>query len=495
MSTGTQPRTSKIAAPVVKDQPLFINGRFVDSVSGKTFETINPATGETLCQVAEAGQEDVDLAVAAARQALERGPWKSMSATQRGRLMYKLADLVEQNAEELAILESVNCGKVIADSRGDVEGVVASLRYYAGFADKIEGRTVPVEGNFLSYTLRQPVGVVGQIIPWNFPLLMLAWKWAPALACGNTIVMKLAEQTPLTGLRMAELALEAGFPDGVINILNGFGETTGAAIVSHPGIDKIAFTGHVETAKIIQKSAASTLKRCTFELGGKSPNVIFADADMEQAVQGAYHAIYFHSGQCCTAGSRLFVERSIQEEFVARLAEKAKQRRLGDPLDESSEQGPLVSQEQFDKVLGYCDKGQEDGAELVTGGRRFGDKGFFVEPTIFNHVGDDMRIARDEIFGPVVSVLPFNNYDEMVQRANDTYYGLAAGVWTKNIDKAHLYAREVKAGTVWVNCYHVVTPTTPFGGFKMSGQGRENGEAVLEHYTESKTVTVKLGND
>jgi aldehyde dehydrogenase (NAD+) len=374
-----------------------------------------------------------------------------------------------------------------------MQGVVNTLRYYAGWADKIEGRTVPVRGNFLSYTLRQPVGVVGQIIPWNFPLLMLAWKWGPALACGNTIVMKPAEQTPLTALRIGELAIEAGFPAGVINLINGFGETAGAALVGHPDVDKIAFTGHVDTAKIIQRQAAETLKRTTFELGGKSPNVIFADADMDDAVAGAFHAIYFHGGQCCTAGSRLFVEQKIHQEFVERLAEKSKERKIGDPLDPKTEQGPQVSKEQLDKILGYIDLGQKQGATLMTGGHRVGDKGFFVEPTIFDNVKDDMAIAKDEIFGPVVSVLPFKSLDEVLPRANNTTYGLAAAIWTKDIDKAHLFAKQVKAGTVWVNCYHVVDTTTPFGGFKMSGQGRENGEAALEHYTETKTVTVKLG--
>jgi len=305
--------------------------------------------------------------------------------------------------------------------------------------------------------------------------------------------MKLAEQTPITGIRVAELALEAGFPDGVINVLNGYGETTGAAIVAHPGIDKIAFTGHYETAKIIQKAAADSLKRVTFELGGKSPNVVFADADLDQAVQGAYHAIYFHGGQCCTAGSRLFVEEKIQKDFVQRLAAMAKQKKLGDPLDETTQQGPQVSQEQLDKILGYIELGQKQGARLVAGGKRPGTKGYFVEPTVFDGVKDDMAIAKDEIFGPVVSVLPFKNLDEVIQRANNTHYGLAAAIWTRDIDKAHTFAREVKAGTVWVNCYHVVDTTTPFGGFKMSGQGRENGEAALEHYTETKTVTIKLG--
>jgi aldehyde dehydrogenase (NAD+) len=493
MATAAPSKPRTIKPPQEKDQPLFIGGKWMDSESGKTFPAINPATGGTICQVAEGDKADVDLAVKAAREALEAGPWKKMDAADRGRLMYKLADMIEKEANELAALESLNCGKTIRDSQGDMQGVVNTLRYYAGWADKIEGRTVPVRGSFLSYTLRQPIGVVGQIIPWNFPLLMLAWKWGPALACGNTIVMKPAEQSPLTALRVAAMAQEVGFPDGVINMIPGYGETAGAALVAHPDVDKIAFTGHVDTAKIIQKSAADTLKRVTFELGGKSPNVVFADADMEQAVAGAFHAIYFHGGQCCTAGSRLFVEDKIHKEFVERLASMAKKRRVGDPLDQETEQGPQVSQEQMDKILGYVKVGQEQGAKLVVGGHRVGDKGYFVEPTIFDGVRDDMTIAKDEIFGPVVAVLPFRGLDEVVQRANSTFYGLAAAVWTKDLDKAHLYAKEVKAGTVWVNCYHIVDTTTPFGGFKMSGQGRENGEAALEHYTETKTVTIKLG--
>ncbi|MBX6315770.1 MAG: aldehyde dehydrogenase family protein [Isosphaeraceae bacterium] len=481
------------ATPTIRQTRLLINNRWVDPVEGGHFDTYNPATGEVIAQVAAGTAADVDKAVQAARNALESGPWATMDAADRGKLLFDLADLVERNAEELAALESLNAGKTIGDSRGDIEGVVNTLRYYAGWADKIEGRTVPVRGPYFSYTLREPVGVVGQIIPWNFPLLMLAWKWGPALACGNTVVLKPAEQTPLTALRLGELALEAGFPAGVVNIINGFGETAGDALVTHPGVDKIAFTGHVETAKIIQKRAAETLKRVTFELGGKSPNIVFADADLEQAVAGAFHAIYFHGGQCCTAGSRLFVQKAIKDEFVGRLAEKAKARRLGDPLDPKTEQGPQVSQEQMDKILGYVELGQKQGAQLITGGHRTGDRGFFVEPTIFDNVRDDMAIARDEIFGPVVSVLPFSNIDEVIPRANNTYYGLAAAVWTKDIDKAHLLAKKIKAGTIWINCYHVVDTTTPFGGYKMSGQGRENGEAALEHYTEIKTVTVKLG--
>src|SRR5580693_6441801 len=355
MTVAAPSKPKTIKAPQVKDQPLFIGGRWLDSVSNKTFPAINPATGGTICQVAEGDKADVDLAVKAAREALETGPWKKMDAADRGRLMYKLADMIEKEAGELAVLESLNCGKTTTDAQGDMQGVVNTLRYYAGWADKIEGRTVPVRGNFLSYTLRQPVGVVGQIIPWNFPLLMLAWKWGPALACGNTIVMKPAEQSPLTALRAAALAQEVGFPDGVINMIPGYGETAGAALVTHPDVDKIAFTGHVDTAKIIQKAAADTLKRTTFELGGKSPNVVFADCNLEQAVVGAFHAIYFHGGQCCTAGSRLFVER---------LAEKSKERKVGDPLDETTEQGPQVSQEQMDKILGYCNLGQKQGATL-----------------------------------------------------------------------------------------------------------------------------------
>ncbi|WP_254508774.1 aldehyde dehydrogenase family protein [Anatilimnocola floriformis] len=480
-------------SPQVRLTKLFINNEWVDSAQGQTFETYNPATGEVIAEVAEGTAADVDRAVKAARAALEKGTYAKMDAADRGQLLFNLADLVLKNKAELAALESLNCGKTITDSLGDMQGVANSLRYYGGWADKVEGRTPPVRGSFLTYTLRQPVGVVGQIIPWNFPLAMLAWKLGPAIACGNTVVMKPAEQTPLTALRIAELAIEAGFPPGVLNVINGFGETAGNALCVHTDVDKIAFTGHVDTAKIIQKATADTLKRTSYELGGKSPNVVFADANIDEAVDGSFHAIYFHGGQCCTAGSRLFVEEKIKDEFVAKLAAKAKARRVGDPLDPNTQQGPQVSQEQLDKILGYVDLGRKQGAKLVVGGERVGGKGYFVEPTIFDGVRDDMAIAKDEIFGPVVSVLPFKSQDEVFERANRTNYGLAAAIWTKDIDKAHLYAKHVKAGTVWVNCYHVVDATTPFGGFKQSGHGRENGEAALELYTETKTVTVKLG--
>ncbi|HTU24196.1 MAG TPA: aldehyde dehydrogenase family protein, partial [Pirellulales bacterium] len=419
MSQAVMARPEK---PKVRLTKLFIDNKWVDPIEGGSFETINPATGETIARVAAATAADVDRAVKVARRTLESGPWAKMDAADRGLILFKLADLVTEHAKELAALESLNCGKTITDAAGDIQGVINSLRYYGGWADKIEGRTVPVRGSFLCYTLRQPVGVVGQIIPWNFPLMMMAWKIGPALACGNTIVLKPAEQTPLSALRLAELAAEAGLPAGVLNVLNGFGETAGAALCVHPDVDKIAFTGHVDTAKIIQKATADTLKRTSYELGGKSPNVIFADADLDEAVQGAFHAIYFHGGQCCTAGSRLFVEEKIRDEFVSRLAAKAKQRVIGDPLDPATEQGPQVSDEQMNKILGYVEIGQKQGAKLVSGGKRVGQRGYFVEPTIFDGVRDDMAIAQDEIFGPVVSVLPFKSVEEVLDRANRTYY-------------------------------------------------------------------------
>ncbi|MEQ8638312.1 aldehyde dehydrogenase family protein [Gimesia maris] len=479
--------------PQIRQTQLLIDGKWVDAISGKTFVTINPATEEVIAEVAEGDAADIDLAVKAARKAFESGPWSKMDARDRGRLIYRLADLIEENIEELAALESLDNGKPIRDSRAaDLPLVIDCLRYYAGWADKIEGTTIPIRGNHFCYTRREPLGVAGQIIPWNFPLLMVAWKWAPALTAGCTIVMKPAEQTPLSCLRLAELALEAGIPPGVINVVPGYGPTAGAALVKHPDVDKIAFTGEDATAKIIMADAAATLKRLTFELGGKSPNVVFADCDLDAAVAGAEFGLFFNQGQCCCAGSRLFVEESVHEEFVAKIVAKAAARKLGDPLNPETTQGPQVDRAQMDKILSYIQKGTDAGAKCVTGGSRFGSKGYFVEPTVFDHVTDEMSIATDEIFGPVLSILPFKNVDEVVTRANNTHFGLAAAVWTSDVKKAHLMASQIKAGTVWVNCYDVFDAAAPFGGFKRSGIGRELGAAGLASYTELKTVTMNL---
>lgn len=495
MSTVAEnPAPSKVERPEVRQTQCFIDGQWVPAASGKTFDTIHPATEEVIAQVAEGDAADVDRAVQAARKQFDGGEWSQMDARDRGQLMQRLADLIEQEADELAALETLDNGKPIADSRAaDIPLVIDCLRYYGGWADKIQGSTIPIRGDYLCYTQREPVGVVGQIIPWNFPALMAAWKWGPALAAGCTIVMKPAEQTPLTCLRMARLAQKAGIPDGVINVVPGYGPTAGAALVEHPDVDKIAFTGELATAKIIQRAAAETMKRLTFELGGKSPNVVFADADLDVAAKGAHFALYFNQGQCCCAGSRLFVEDQVHDEMVDRLVELNKQRRVGDPFDPATEQGPQVDQAQFDKILEYVKYGKDEGAQCVTGGSRHGDQGYFVEPTLFTNVTDEMKIARDEIFGPVMSVLKFSDVDEIARRANDTNFGLAAAVWSRDIGKAHRLASKVRAGTVWVNCYDVFDAAAPFGGFKQSGIGRELGEAGLEAYTENKTVTVALG--
>jgi aldehyde dehydrogenase (NAD+) len=485
------PHESHVAVSATQ---LLINNRWVPSESGKTFATVDPSTGEEICKIAEADKADVDKAVGAARTAFEKGAWRKMAASERGNLIHRLADLIEQHGDELARLESMDNGKPVSVARAvDVAATVGCFRYFAGWADKVQGKTIPIDGNYFCYTRHEPVGVVGQIIPWNFPMLMLAWKLAPALATGNTIVMKPAEQTPLSALRIGELIVEAGFPEGVVNVLPGFGPTAGAAIASHMDVDKVAFTGSTEVGHLIMEAAAkSNLKRVTLELGGKSPNIVFADTDLDQAVEGAHFGLFFNHGQCCCAGSRVFVEEKIYDRFVEKSGERARKRTVGDPFDPKTEQGPQVDQSQFDKVMGYIESGRSEGATLVCGGDRVGDRGYFIQPTVFADVRDDMKIAREEIFGPVMSVIPFKSLDEVVTRANRTEYGLAAAVWTRDIGKAHAIANSVRAGTVWVNCYNVLDPRAPFGGFKQSGIGRELGEYGLQQYTEVKTVIVKL---
>jgi aldehyde dehydrogenase (NAD+) len=473
---------------------LLINNRWVASESGETFVTVNPSTGEEICRVAAADSADVDKAVQAARKAFEQGPWRKISASERGRFLYRLADLIEKNADELARLEALDNGKPVSVAkRVDVAKSAACYRYFAGWADKVQGKTIPIDGEFFCYTRHEPVGVVGQIIPWNYPMLMQAWKLAPALATGNTVVMKPAEQTPLSALRVGELIVEAGFPEGVVNLLPGFGPTAGAAIARHMDVDKIAFTGSTETGRLILEAAAqSNLKRVTLELGGKSPNIIFQDTDLDEAVEGAHLGIFSNQGQICCAGSRVFVEEKIYDQFIEKSIARAKKRTVGDPFDPKTEQGPQVDRAQFDKVMGYIESGQGEGAKLAWGGKRVGNRGYFIEPTVFADVQDGMKIAREEIFGPVMSVIPFKDMDEVITRANRTIYGLAAGVWTRDIKKAHAIANSVRAGTVWVNCYNILDTRAPFGGFKQSGSGRELGEYGLQEYTEVKTVIMKL---
>ena len=483
----------------LQQQPvkMLIGGQWVESASGKVFETYNPSTGDVLARVAEGESEDINRAVAAARKAFESGPWPKMTPSQRGRLLWKLADLIEKNAEELAQLETLDNGKPIRYSRSvDVPMTSDHFRYFAGWATKLEGDTIPVSiPNMFTYTLREPLGVVGQIIPWNFPLQMASWKLAPALACGNTVVLKPAEQTPLTALRLGELMLEAGFPEGVVNIVPGFGETAGAALAAHMDVDKVAFTGSTEVGKKILQASVGNLKRVTLELGGKSPNIIFPDADMRFAVRGAMNAIFFNQGQVCTAGSRLFVHKSVYDQVLSGLTDVAGKMKLGQGIDPSTEMGPLVSQEQLERVTGYIESGKREGATTTTGGGRPNDdalSGYFVQPTVFDNVSDEMTIAREEIFGPVVAAFPFEDIEEVAARANKSIYGLAAGVWTSDVKKVHRMAAALKAGVVWVNTYNMFDAAAPFGGYKQSGYGREMGHAVLDAYTQVKTVWVNL---
>ncbi|HWY67649.1 MAG TPA: aldehyde dehydrogenase family protein [Terriglobales bacterium] len=472
---------------------LLIDGRWVAASSGKTFDSIDPATGEVLARVAEGDKADIDLAVKAARRAFESGPWAKMSASERGRIIWKIADLLEQHTEELAELETLDNGKPISVSRvADVPLAVDLFRYMAGWSTKIEGSTIPVAGPFFAYTRREPIGVVGQIIPWNFPLLMAAWKLGPALATGCTIVLKPAEQTPLSALRLGELALEAGLPPGVLNIVTGFGETAGAALAAHPDVDKIAFTGSTEVGKLIVHAAAGNLKKVTLELGGKSPNIVFDDADVNKATAGAANAIFFNHGQCCCAGSRLFVEDKIFDKVVEGISESAKKIRVGPGMNPDTQMGPLVSDEQFRRVCGYMEAGLNEGAKAVVGGKKVGNRGYFVEPTVLVNTNPKMKVVQEEIFGPVVTAMPFKSVDEIATEANNTSYGLAAGIWTKDIAKAHSLANKLKAGTVWINCYNVFDAAMPFGGYKQSGWGREMGKEALELYTETKAVCVKI---
>lgn len=481
----------------VRPGRLFIGGEWVDPVEGGHFPTVNPATGVPLTDLAQASRADVSRAVEAARSAFEIGPWSKMDAAERQRLLLKLADAIEAHLEEIASLETLDNGKPIFESRWvDLPMVIDVFRYYAGWATKIHGETIPVRGPYLNYTCREPVGVVAAIIPWNFPLLMASWKVAPALAAGNTVVLKPAEQTSLTALRLAELSRDVGFPEGALNVLTGPGPEVGMPLVQHPGVDKIAFTGSTETGKSIMRESAETLKRVTLELGGKSPNIVLPDADLDAAVKGAYNGIFYGKGEVCAAGSRLFVHKSVHDEFLEKLVERTKRLQPGDPMHPKTRLGALVSEEQMNKVLDYVSIGREEGADLLIGGERTeiedGGHGYFVTPAIFDRVDNGTRLAREEIFGPVLAAITYEDIDEVVAQANDNPYGLAAAVWTRDVARAHGIASRLKAGTVWINCYNAYDAAAPFGGFKQSGFGRDLGRDALEHYTETKDVWVNL---
>ena len=501
MLIGEAPAASSATLSFLDQQHgLLIDGQWQPAQSGKSFEVCNPADGQVIASVAEGEAEDINAAVAAARRAFESGPWPALTASQRGQLLWKLADLLEQHTEEFAEIESLDNGKPRAVAgAADVPLAVDLFRYMAGWATKIEGNTIPISvpymdgAEFHSYTLREPVGVVGQIIPWNFPLLMAAWKLGPALATGCTVVLKVAEETPMSALRLGQLIQEAGFPPGVVNIVTGFGETAGAALAAHPDVDKVAFTGSTEVGKLIVKAAGDTnLKKVTLELGGKSPNIILPDADLPAAIAGAANAIFFNHGQCCCAGSRLFVHRSQYEQVVEGVAAEAKGINVGPGMHPDTGMGPMVSQIQQDRVCGYLESGLRDGAEAVVGGNRMDGSGYFVEPTVLTGTRPDMQVIQEEIFGPVVAAVPFDDPEELIEAANDSVYGLAAAVWTTDISQGHRIARQLRAGSVWINCYNVFDASLPFGGYKQSGWGREMGHEAIDLYTETKAVTLQL---
>jgi len=477
---------------------LLIDGAWQDARSGATFTTINPADESVIATVAQAGAEDVDAAVAAARRALESGPWGKMTAAERGKILWRMGELVLERIAQLAMIETLDTGKTLFDS-GKIELPMAAqiFQFYAGAATKIAGRTLPARSDAFTFTLREPVGVVAAIVPWNFPFLLASWKVAPALAAGCTVLLKPASQTPLSALEMGRIGLDAGLPPGVFQVLPGSGSGAGMALVEHAGVDKVAFTGSIEVGRTIARAASAPLKRVSLELGGKSPNIVFADADLDAASRGAFNGIFYNKGEVCAAGSRLFVQKSVHEAFVAGLAEKADGIVLGDPREKGTRMGPVVSAAQMETVLGYIEAGKKGGARLAAGGRRAteinGGKGYFVRPTVFDGVDGTMKIAREEIFGPVLAVLPFEDAADAVAQANATAFGLAAGVWTRDVAKAHKVARAIKAGTVWINTYNLYDPSLPFGGFKQSGFGRELGVEALEGYLETKSVWVDLG--
>jgi len=489
---------ANVTAFLSKPQKLLIDNQWVESVTGKTFSVENPATSDVLAQVSHGDKQDIHKAVLAAREAFDNGPWCKMTASERSRLIWKLADLLEAHAEELAQLESLDNGKPLTMARaGDIVLSVEMFRYMAGWTTKIHGETFPIsvpytpKTRYLSYTMKEPVGVVGQIIPWNFPLLMAAWKLAPALASGCTVVLKPAEQTPLSAIKLGELIVEAGFPKGVVNIVTGFGDA-GAALVEHPMVDKVAFTGSTEVGKLILQGATGNLKKVSLELGGKSPNIVFADADLEIAIAGAASAIFFNHGQCCCAGSRLFIEEKVFDKVVEGVSKIAKEIRLGDGFDSTTQMGPLVSKEQFERVCSYINSGTSEGAKILAGGKALPRAGYFVEPTVLTQTASQMKVMKEEIFGPVVAVVPFKTVEEVICEANNSEFGLAAGIWTQDVTKAHALSAKLKAGTTWINCYNIFDAALPFGGYKQSGWGREMGRQVLDLYTETKSVCLPI---